>query len=228
MGDQTIKSATYNPSANLFSTAQQNQLKTPAQMGSVKIETPEFNPNQLRADIYGGIKTAVEQEREDAQKRLNEALAKTGIFRSGINLENQQKLERSSMDALAKGWGETALQVAGLQGDLAKAQAQFDFDINKYNADIQNAFKSKNFDALMYAAAQDQEAINKAQEFNISIKNAYDEIAFKWAASLLDQEIREYAARLDLIAKAQAANAQYGTSGAKTQWNTLAYQYAKP
>ena len=428
-----------------------------------------FNPEQLREDIYQGIKTQIMQEREDAQKRLEEALTKTGLFRSGINLENQQKLERSALDALAKGWGQAALQVANLQTDIAKTQAALDTqtniknaelkadldrfnaqlrtqtdlanarnllekkiteydakkqiaieqgrldlsteienaknnlqaqlanlqakehqyqiesdlaktqasletqtslanaqnllqskiaeyetkkqlaieqgrldqardfenaqnnlkaqlanlearmrqdvisadlaktqaqlstqtnlanaqnilqtklneyetkkqlaieqgrldqarefenaqnilkaqsmqlqaalekyriqtdqaktqamldqEISKFNVELQNAIRQHQFDKLLEAAAIDQEAINKAKEFNITIQNAYDEIAFKWAASLLDQEIREYAAKLDLIAKAQAANAQYGTKEAKTQWNTLAYQYAQP
>jgi len=120
------------------------------------------------------------------------------------------------------------LNIYGVQSEQAKAQAILDQEISKFNAEIQQSVKTHAFDKLLEVSAIDQDAINKAQQFNVTIKNAYDELAFKWAASLLDQEIREYAAKLDLIAKAQAANAQYGTQAAKTQWNTLAYQYAQP
>ena len=148
-------------------------------------------------------------------------MANAGLFRSGLTLANQQELERNTADSLAKGWGESALQVAQLQQDAAKTQAAMDLDINKYTADIQNAFKQKNFEYLMNAAAQDQNAINQAMQYNIQIKNAYDELAFKWAASLLDQEIREYTANLDFLAKEGNTIAQYGSQAAKDNWAKL-------
>ena len=227
-----VQPAQYTPAAQLSQATAQNigsllSQPTLASKGNLFQYTPEDFQNLPQA-IYGGIKTEVEQQREEAQKRLEETLAKTGLYRSGINLENQQKLEKSAIDALAKGWGQAALQAYSLQSDLAKSQAYLDQEISKYNTEIQNAVRLHAFDKLMEANAIDQDAINKARQFNVTIKNAYDELAFKWAASLLDQEIREYAAKLDLIAKAQAANAQYGTKEAKTQWNTLAYQYAQP
>jgi hypothetical protein len=315
-----------------------------------------YDYTNLHNDIYKGIQTAVNQERELAQDRLNNTMANAGLYRSGLTLENQQQLERSTLDALAKGWGDTAYNVAQLQGnlaaqqaqlntnvnlqnsinqlqastrnaelaadlsklnaqlqtdvgiqnaqnilqaklteyaqkadmlkaqgqldqaaeferaknslqaqlsnqqkdielanlntdiaktqvglfqqsnlatldanmqkyktqaDLAKTQAALSLDISKYNADIQNAFKTKNYDYLMNAAAQDQDAVNQAAQYNIQIKNAYDEIAFKWMASLLDKEIREYQATMDALAKESAYTLQYGDAAAKQKLANL-------
>jgi len=215
----------YNPQATLTQVAQQNALSNPNQMSNINLQQ-YYDPTKLQEDIYKGIQTAVRQEREDAQNRLNSTLANTGLFRSGINLENQQKLERSAMDALAKGYGDTALNVAQLQSDFAKTQGAMDLDVSKYNADIQNAFKTKNYDYLMNAAAQDQEAINQASQFNIQIKNAYDEMAFKWMASLLDKEIRDYQTTMDAFKTAYGATLQYGSDTAKENLNKLGFEKA--
>ena len=248
----TASQQTYSPLANMRNIAQQNALTNPYQIGNINVvplsPTSNLNANagniqnyynydNLHNDIYSGIKTAVNQERELAQARLNNTMANAGLFRSGLTVANQQQLERNAIDALAKGWGETAYNVAQLQGNLASQQAQLDtnvnlrnaelntdlaktqaaltFDISKYNADIQNAFTTKNYEYLMNAAAQDQEAINQASQFNIQIKNAYDEMAYKWMASLLDQEIREYQYTIDALAREQQATLQYGDAAAK-------------
>ena len=210
----------YTPQANLFNTAKDNSLTAPTLPNQVSYKQ-YFDPIKLQQDIYKGIETTVNQQKDKAWGNIQNTMANAGLFRSGLTLANQQELERNTADSLAKGWGESALQVAQLQQDAAKTQAAMDLDINKYTADIQNAFKQKNFEYLMNAAAQDQNAINQAMQYNIQIKNAYDELAFKWAASLLDQEIREYTANLDFLAKEGNTIAQYGSQAAKDNWAKL-------
>lgn len=216
----TVNPTGYVPQANLTQTADLNKLANPAQMNNVNMQQ-YYDPTKLQQDMYKGIQATVNQERELAQDRLNNTMANAGLFRSGLTLQNQQQLERSALDALAKGWAETAYNVAQLQNDYAKAQAALDLDVSKYNTDIQNAFKTKNYDYLMNAAAQDQEAINKAAQFNIQIQNAYDEMAFKWMASLLDKEIREYQATMDALAREVQATLQYGDAAAKQKLANL-------
>jgi len=212
---------TYTPQTNLTNIAKQYQLQNPSTIGNIKIDNPIGDASQLRNDIYSGIEANVRQSRDDAWKRLQNTMSNAGLFRSGLSLANQQELERNAMDALAKGWGDASLKVAGLQSDIAKAQASIDLEVAKYGANIQNAWKEKNYDYLMQAVAKDQDTINQAQQFNIQIKNAYDELAFKWAAALLDKEIREYATNLDYLAKEGNTIAQFGTPAAKENWANL-------
>lgn len=344
--------------SGLSATAYTANYKPNIQYNNAQADTIKnyYDYTKLQDDIYKGIQTAVNQERELAQDRLSNTMANAGLFRSGLALENQQQLERSTLDALAKGWGDAAFNVAQLQGDLAsrqaelntnvnlqnainqlqastrnaelaadlskfnaqlrtnvsiqnaqnmlqakiieysqkaetlrlqgqldqateferaknslqaqlsnqqkdielanlntdiaktqaglfqqsnlatldanmqkyqtqadlaKTQAALSLDISKYNADIQNAFKTKNYDYLMNAAAQDQEAINQAAQYNIQIKNAYDEMAFKWMASLLDKEIREYQSTMDALSKESAYTLQYGDDAAKQKLANL-------
>jgi len=210
----------YAPQTGMEEYVRNNKITNPNTMQDVSIDQ-YFDPSTLRNDIYSGIEANVNQSKEKAMNNLKETMANAGLFRSGLTLENQQDVERDAMDSLAKGWGQTAAQVANIQSDLAKSQAQMDYEVNKYNSDIQNAWAEKNYDYLVTARAQDQQAVNQARQFNVDVQNAYDEMAFKWANSMLDQEIREYAANLDYLAKEGNTIAQFGTEEANEEWSNL-------
>lgn len=178
----------YNPAAVLSNVAVNNQLENPNTIAPVNV-SQNFNADTLRNDIFSGIQSSVGESYLEGQKALDNKMTNTGLFRSGINLENQSNLEGQRMDAIAKGYGDSALQVAGLQQNQAFKQADMDFDVSKYGADIQNAWAEKNTDYLMTAAATDQATINEAAQFNIQIGSAYDELRYEWAKSLLAAQV---------------------------------------
>lgn len=210
----------YNPQANLTNTFNQNKLQNPTTLNKINIGT-YYDPTNLQNDIYQGIKTAVNQQLDEANKQLNQTISNAGLFRSGINLANQNLLQRNAMDALAKGYGDTALNIAQLQDEHAKAQSLLDFDVSKYGADIQNAWKERNLDYLMNAAVQDQNAINEARKYNIQLNSAYDEMMYNWAKALLDRDLREYQSNLSYLSDEGRTIAAYGNNTAKSRWNNL-------
>ena len=133
---------TYTPKTGMEEFVNNNRLEDPSTIQDISIDQ-YFDPSTLRNDIYSGIEANVNQSKEKAMNNLKETMANAGLFRSGLTLENQQDVERDAMDSLAKGWGQTAAQVANIQSDLAKSQAQMDYEVNKYNSDIQNAWAEK-------------------------------------------------------------------------------------
>ncbi|MGE4487889.1 MAG: hypothetical protein AB7C95_08840, partial [Synergistaceae bacterium] len=216
----TAKQGAYNPSAGLFNTVKSNSLTDPAQ---VNLQTDKsagqvnqyFDAANLQNSIFDGIKARTDEDYQNALDSTQTTMANAGLFRSGLNVANQQELEGQRMDALAKGWGDSATTVASLQNEAAIAQARYDTDallanrninatLAQYNADVQNAFKTSNFETLMNAAAQDQQAVNDAAQFNIEIGSVYDELAYKFMASLLDEDIKKYIAEKDYDARIES------------------------
>lgn len=283
-----------------------------------------FDPATLRDDIFAGIEAQANEDYNKAYDATQNLMANMGVYRSGINLDNVQKLQGERMDAMAKAKGDVAMSIATLQQDAASQQAALDTQTNlanmnaqletaieqarldndiekenslmqervslanqqvqlsralqraqnqqevnlanqeaqltkaieqarlnqdvntqnallkqqaqienqkaelevvkanqnaklttnqlnatvaQYNAEVQNAFKTANFETLMNAAAQDQDAINQAAQYNIEIQSIYDEIKFKWMTALLDEEIKKYIADRDYQARLESIKA---------------------
>jgi uncharacterized protein YunC (DUF1805 family) len=189
----------------------QNLLNAKIQEYTQKAETYRLQGQLDQAAEFERAKNILQAQLSNQQKDIELANLNTDIAKTQAGL-----FQQSNLAGL-----EARMQQYQTQAELAKAQAAMNLDVSKYNADIQNAFKTKNYEYLMNAAAQDQEAINQAAQYNIQIKNAYDEMAFKWMASLLDKEIRDYQTAMDALSKESAYTLQYGDAAAKQKLANL-------
>lgn len=182
----------YTPDTGLFNYASNNQLSNPSTVGNQTIDfntnnAPQtkdatagndasyFDPSQLRDDIYNGVKASTNETYNDSLNSLNNTMANSGLFRSGLTLANQSKLEGEKMDALAKGYADAAYNVADLQNQSAIAQAQLDNSTNLANA---NAYNNAYLQQYQTAAdqAKTQAQLNfDASKYNADIQNSWDE-----------------------------------------------------
>jgi hypothetical protein len=257
---------TYKPAAGLFEYTSNNQLSNPATFNVANTPynninfntgslTPAqtnirdlsmansgnvaqyFNPTQLRNDIYGGIKAATNEAYDKGLSGLNNTMNNLGLFRSGLTAQNMSNLEGERMDALAKGWGDTAYNVANLQNQSAIAQAGFDSTANLANAAAKNnalmantgyrqdANITRYTTAAQQAAAQAQlnqstDLANMQKNFDMSKYSA--DIQNAWNEKNFDALISAKAQDQSTINEAAQYNIQV-----QTVYDQLAYDYMK-
>lgn len=207
----------YTAQTGLTDYVNQNKLSNPQTLSNTSI-SQYYDPSQLQTDIYNGIKANTDETYKDSLNSLNYTMGNTGLYRSGLTLANQNKLEGEKMDALAKGYGDTAYNVANLQNQYATSQAQLDYDTAKYNADIQNSWNEQNNTNAFTAAQADQTAANDAAKFNITTQTSYDQIAYDYMKSMLQAELQNQSYLSDYINSMTNAVMQTSDTASKSQW----------
>ena len=247
-GNVPTLSNTYTPNAGLFDYTSQNQLSNPTtfNVGNTPYSNINFDAyslapaaqttagnvaqyydsSQLRNDIYGGIEAATDEAYTKGLNNLNNTMANTGLFRSGLTLQNQSNLEGERMDALAKGWGDTAYNVANLQNTAAMKQAELDSAANLANAGYQNDFSLARYNtAANQASAQAElnQATNLAnmqKDFDVSKYSA--DIQNAWAERNFEYLNNARATDLQTINEAAQYNIQV-----QTAYDQMAFDWMK-
>ncbi len=176
--------------------------------------------DKLAQDIYAGIKSKVNEQEQLETSKINEMLANAGVYRSGINVANKDLLAQKAMNALAQGWGQTALGVAQLRTNVGIKQAELQMQANLANAANDLAAKTTNAqlaEDLAKTSAQIQNSVNLANAHNLlqAKINEYNNIAQNLRLQGQMQQAAEFQNAANSL-KAQIAN----QAAALSQWQS--------
>ncbi len=97
-------------------------LSAPANIQAAQINMPNYG--QMREDIMSGIRAEVENKQQQDLRQNAALMSKTGLFRSGANLRNQQEIDKNAMLSLASGYGKVAADIGKMQTEIGMKQAE--------------------------------------------------------------------------------------------------------